>query len=344
MSTMTSDDAQLFYKLWFSLLEYVNKKHKVNPSLKKMADAKQLDPQEVSKVADYLWEHVEEIDDYLTENKDLPEEHRSLIAAWKKRVRGRFVLERHLKKGSILLGEDNRVYLVGGIVSSWEEMFFGFSLPVFVSATLIPWRGGIISDGLIGSYPIMIGGNMKRGFKDIYMEAKNAGEIISSLTGDVAQEQTRPNVSKKSDPAPGKRAVKKEGKTGNRYRLKVYPAGMSREVYREIGISGRENLDTLAEFIVESFGFIHEHLYEFCMDNRMFSDDSYQADPEPGERSTRTRLDTLKLVKGQNFTLHYDFGDDWMFVIHVKGITAEPYAKPELLREKGEIEQYPDWG
>ena len=49
-----------------------------------------------------------------------------------------------------------------------------------------------------------------------------------------------------------------------RYTLKIYPAGRGREIYRTIEISGKDTLDRLCEFILESFDFIHEHLYEFC--------------------------------------------------------------------------------
>lgn len=73
--------------------------------------------------------------------------------------------------------------------------------------------------------------------------------------------------------------------------------------------------------ILESFDFIDEHLYELCMDNRMYSDCSFQSDPEGDEPSTKVKLDRLHLYKGQKFSLHYDFGDDWMFVISVMKIT-----------------------
>ncbi len=74
-----------------------------------------------------------------------------------------------------------------------------------------------------------------------------------------------------------------------RYTLKVYPAGYGREIYRTIKISGKETLDRLCEYILDTFDFIHEHLYEFCMDNRMYSEDSYQYDPEDGGPSTDIR-------------------------------------------------------
>ena len=129
-----------------------------------------------------------------------------------------------------------------------------------------------------------------------------------------------------------------------KYTLKVFPAGEGRQVYRVIEMSGEHSLDDLCRIILSSFDFIDEHLYEFCMDNRMYSDYSYQSDPEGGEPSTRVKLDKLGLMIKQKFSLHYDFGDDWMFTITVQNITetAEKTA-PRVIKEKGAIEQYPDW-
>lgn len=130
----------------------------------------------------------------------------------------------------------------------------------------------------------------------------------------------------------------------NRYTMKIYPQGNAREVYRVIEISGNENLDRLCEVILSSFEFDDEHLYEFCMDCRMYSHDSYQSDPEAGESSTRIKIDELGLAEKQKFALHYDFGDDWMFIINVQKIAPEAENKASvLLKSKGSIEQYPVW-
>lgn len=129
-----------------------------------------------------------------------------------------------------------------------------------------------------------------------------------------------------------------------KYTLKVYPVGAGREVYRVIEISGEHSLDELCKIILSAYDFIDEHLYEFCMDNRMYSDASYQSHPEGPEPSTRVKLDKIGLVVKQKFSLHYDFGDDWMFTITVQKIeeTSEKVV-PKVIKQKGEIEQYPDW-
>ena len=127
------------------------------------------------------------------------------------------------------------------------------------------------------------------------------------------------------------------------YSIKVYPAGMGREVYRNIEICGDETLDRLCQIILEAFDFDDEHLYEFCMDNCMYSENSYQSDPEEeDDASTDIALDKLKLNKGQKFWLHYDFGDDWMFTITVHKINeVEESFEPRIVKSKGQILQYP---
>lgn len=84
-----------------------------------------------------------------------------------------------------------------------------------------------------------------------------------------------------------------------KYSMKVYPAGRGRDVYRNIEICGDELLNRLCGIILEAFGFIDEHLYEFCKDNRMYSEETYQSDPDGDEPSTDITLDKIGLYKGQ---------------------------------------------
>lgn len=128
------------------------------------------------------------------------------------------------------------------------------------------------------------------------------------------------------------------------YLMKVYPVGRGREVYRNIEICGDNTLNQLCQIILEAFDFIDEHLYEFCMDNRMYSEHSYQSDPEGDEPSADITLDELRLCKGQKFLLHYDFGDDWMFAITVSKVSeVAEKTKPRIVKSKGTIQQYPEW-
>lgn len=180
--TLSEKDGKLYYELWLPLLDFVNQKYRVNKKVKKLAGAKSLEPEDVKAVSDKLCENTSVIDEYLLSCPDMSEEYRKIIESWKRCKKGRFIIERHLKSGSILISmEDEKVYQVGGIITSIEEMFYYAPMPLMVEATLIPFRDMIITDGLIMPYNLMIGGNMKRQFKEVYMTAKRNGELQKLL-------------------------------------------------------------------------------------------------------------------------------------------------------------------
>ena len=111
----------------------------------------------------------------------MPEEQREIILSWKRCISGTFIIERHLKKGSVFISDDNdTVYLVNGIIDSWEEMIPA-PAPMIVKATLLPFRDIIISDVLVSAFPIRFGWNMADGFKETYMTAKKNKTIISRI-------------------------------------------------------------------------------------------------------------------------------------------------------------------
>lgn len=174
-------DAELFYQLWFSLMQFANKKHHIRPKLGALALGQNIDVNDAKAVADYIWSHTEIIDAYLSATK-LPEEHAQIVAGWKHRRQGEYILERHLKKGSVFIcTEDFSVYMVQGLFSTWEEVLKGFPVPTIIETVLLPFRGSIITDGLIKHTCIRFGKSMREDVKAVYMDAKRNHEIQFSL-------------------------------------------------------------------------------------------------------------------------------------------------------------------
>ena len=131
---------------------------------------------------------------------------------------------------------------------------------------------------------------------------------------------------------------------GKQYVLKVYVPGQARSVFRTLQISGRESLDGLAGAILKAFRFQDDyHMYEFFMDGRPSSENCYQRWQENEEASTTgISLDALDLKKSQKFLFHYSFAGNWFFTVHVqKEEEEEEYISPVLLKEKGELVQFP---
>ena len=138
-----------------------------------------VDARDVKTIADYLWSHIEVIEEYLAAAK-LQNEYAQIVAGWKQCKSGRYILERHLKKGSVFISvEDETVYMVKGLFSTWAEML-GES-PVLLDAVLIPFRDSIISDGLVVPYRIYFGKGVREGFKEEYMNAKRNHTIHFSI-------------------------------------------------------------------------------------------------------------------------------------------------------------------
>ena len=77
--------------------------------------------------------------------------------------------------------ETGKVYLVKGLTQKWSEMFPWAKPPIVLEATLIPFCGCIISDGLVAPLRVSLGPGYKESFKQLYLEAKQSGKIITNL-------------------------------------------------------------------------------------------------------------------------------------------------------------------
>ena len=176
---LEQSDAELFYRLWIPLLNFANSKYHVCPETETLDPKQGVDVNDAKAIADYLWSHAGVIEEYLAVAA-LPDEYAQIVAGWKQCKPGRYILERHLKKGSVFISaEDGAVYMVKGLYSTWAEMLG--EGPVLLDAVLIPFRGSIISDGLVVPHRIYFGKGATEDFKEVYMNAKRNHTIHFSI-------------------------------------------------------------------------------------------------------------------------------------------------------------------
>ena len=142
---LSTEDSTLFYDLWKPLLQYANQRTKMFPQVNFKKD-KAIYAEYGCEIADWIWEHTDIIDDYLKEHPGMKSESKDILISWKRCIHGRWIVERHLKSGSVFLGKSPYAFMVQGIVSSFEEMIGMYGTPVFIEATLIPFRDQIITD------------------------------------------------------------------------------------------------------------------------------------------------------------------------------------------------------
>lgn len=93
---LKTEDAELFYKLFFSLLDYANRKYNICPGIGKMRTASSLNPADVKEVANAVWDEPEIIDEYLKNKKNsVSEDDAKILRSWKRRIADDFIIERH---------------------------------------------------------------------------------------------------------------------------------------------------------------------------------------------------------------------------------------------------------
>jgi len=71
-----------------------------------------------------LWEKRDIIDEFvLSDFKKMDEEEKAIVSNWNKAIHGKFIVDRHLRKGSVLISVDNNeVYIVKYFCSNITEL------------------------------------------------------------------------------------------------------------------------------------------------------------------------------------------------------------------------------
>ncbi len=173
---LSPDDAKLFFKLNRSLIRFVNQKKNVVP------DAF-FNPESSRQVTDVLSDNLDLIELFVEQNPDnLVQAELDIVRLWRHQVTGIFYVFRQLKKHMIFLSEDDPViaYGVVGLTNPIEEVVNVY-LPARVEAVLLPFKGQIIYDGLLGGYNISFGSGIKRTMNDCYRQAKKQQGVVTSL-------------------------------------------------------------------------------------------------------------------------------------------------------------------
>lgn len=178
---LTQDDVALFYDVFFKLIDYTNDRYQVVPGLPKASGAKDVNPAAIMPVRDKLWESDDVINRIISDNPfSFAERTLSLVASWKRRIVGDFLIYKHLKKYTIFIGNGG-LYGVVGLASPIEDVFPSFALPRYARVALLPFEGKIIYDSLLYTYNITFGSGARKSFNEEYRELKNKAGVITTL-------------------------------------------------------------------------------------------------------------------------------------------------------------------
>lgn len=106
------------------------------------------------------------------------------VSAWQQHgVAGRFLALQERKDGCHFMSTEGppAVYLVQGLTQPISEL-----VPCYVETRLLPWRGRIVTDGIIAPLMMHFGGNMRASFKQEAKEIIATRGLITTLPAGAA--------------------------------------------------------------------------------------------------------------------------------------------------------------
>jgi len=184
---ITDAQAARFYSIWWELLSWVNAERTIVPVLARNA-AGAICIEHAAPVREVVWQDPSLLERFVAENPaNLSPDLLTLAADWRHRRVGTFYVWKHYKRHTVFLDDDD-AYAVLGLYSTFDELL-PMAPPVVVEATLLPFEGAIIHDGLVRTYKMQLGPGIRRSLLERYRDAIARGAVHTSL---VEQPSRRP--------------------------------------------------------------------------------------------------------------------------------------------------------
>ena len=198
------DELRLFYKLYPSLLCFVNQRRVITSTpFTTPEHFGRLPIEERLKLRDALVADIHLIDAFISENPFmLSEDELEDVRSWEDLVAGEFYVYRCLKKYTVFLtaGEPVVAYGVLSLMDPLEDLI-GHRLPHLCKAVLLPFKGRIVYDGMLAGYNITFGSGIRRRLKESYDDAKRAAGDHHDPSA--PRRESRPDEGAAHDPAAG---------------------------------------------------------------------------------------------------------------------------------------------
>lgn len=183
-ATLSSQETERFYRIWFVLLHWVNEQLHLVSWLPAVPSEGSVQPEQASQVRNALWADGRLLKRFIAENPtQLSEEDLALVESWQYRLAGNFFVVRDLKNYTVLLTAGTphtRAYGVVGLTDSVAETII-LPLPVYIQTVLLPFEDRIIYDSLLTTYNVSFGPGIRSSLQEAYRNAKEREGILTSL-------------------------------------------------------------------------------------------------------------------------------------------------------------------
>lgn len=165
---LTKKDADLFNKIYFSLLEFTNKKYNIKPKMK-LFRKKGLNPEDVNAIINVFWTNKETLITEFCEKNPYKFTHEELHIAeeFKKGFQDICFIIKYEEEYTAILNQE-KVYMIKGMYANIDEIIPNKELPKIVTTAIVPYKGYLICDGILLAVEMKIGSGMEKFINEIY--------------------------------------------------------------------------------------------------------------------------------------------------------------------------------
>jgi hypothetical protein len=178
---LSVEDTALFFKLYKSLLLFINNKWKIYKDINSFEQFNDLGIKRQIEIRNKLYEDIQIIDEFYAKNPaNLTELELGHVLKWKNFIQDKFLFYKQYKKYcAVFYGKESIVLGVKGLSQPFDEILPFF--PIYVQTVLLPFKNHIVSDGYFEPYSIYFSGNIKKVFKRDFDIAKSQFGIVDKL-------------------------------------------------------------------------------------------------------------------------------------------------------------------
>lgn len=204
-------EADEFHRIYANLLSWTAIREKLC-GIRTRSDYDRSDLRVVDAVRQHLYANRALLETYAASNPHQEDPGTlEIVRRFRHALCQRFVVVRDLKKYTVFLDESTtppRALGVLGLHTEIDEML-PRDPPVMVDATLLPWKQGILADGLLRSLSISFGPGIRRSFAASYREARERGILVSFDSDGEPRAQAPSRAPRRPAPSPLERFLAK---------------------------------------------------------------------------------------------------------------------------------------
>ena len=154
---VSKKDAELFYKIYFALLEFTNQKYKINNKVK-IYNHNGINPFEIVDIVDKFWKNKDTIiSEFCLDNHyKFSKEELDITSEFKKGIRDVFIISKYEREYTAFM-EKSKIYMVKGLKDNIDNIIPYNELPYVTVTSIIPFKGNLVYDGMLQGINVKMG-------------------------------------------------------------------------------------------------------------------------------------------------------------------------------------------